>query len=338
MAVKVSELGEFGLIDLIARTIRAGSMVSPPGLILGIGDDAAAWRCHGPVDLATTDTMVDGVHFNSGQISWEDLGWKSLAVNLSDIAAMGGSPGYALVTLGIPPDTMAEDIVSLYEGMLDIGNRFGVTIAGGDTVRCPVTIITVSLFGTMKTSAGQVMTRSSASPGDAVAVTGFLGSSAAGLKMLQQSLTFDLETTAYLRQAHFKPRPRVAEGQKLAGAGVRCAIDISDGLMGDLTHICERSGVGARVVLDRAPVHPLVKAAFPAQSIDMALSGGEDYELLFTAGAGDIPRLRDLVSVPITVIGEVTAEHPSKVVLVDKEGKALDRSKTGWDHFSRGKA
>lgn len=335
--MKVSELGEFGLIDLIARTIKECSVESPPGLILGIGDDAAAWDCHGPVDLATTDTMVDGVHFEGGQISWEELGWKSLAVNLSDIAAMGGSPAYALVTLGIPPDTMAEDIVLLYRGMLDIGNRFGVTIAGGDTVRCPVTMVTVSLFGTAKDGASRMMTRSGARPGDAVAVTGFLGNSSAGLKMLQQSLSFDPETTGYLRQAHFKPQPRVAEGHKLAGAGVRCAIDVSDGLMADLAHICERSGVGARVVLDRVPVHPLVQAAFPTQSIDMALSGGEDYELLFTAGSGDIPRLRDLVSVPITVIGEITADHPSKVVLVDKEGKAFDRSKNGWDHFSRAK-
>lgn len=334
--MKVSELGEFGLIELIARTIREGS-AAPPDLLIGIGDDAAAWRNTSPVQLATTDTLVDSVHFVKEKIDWTELGWKSLAVNLSDIAAMGGSPKYALVTLGLPDDTLAGDIVSLYRGMLTIANSFGVTIAGGDTVRSPVTVITVSLFGVMENNSARIMTRSAASPGDAVGVTGFLGASAAGLKMLLESLTFTDEAMAYFRKAHCKPEPRVSEGQKMVRAGVRCAIDVSDGLIGDLTHVCEASRAGARILLEQIPVHPLVKAAFPDEYTDLALSGGEDYELLFTAAPAIFSSLRRLISTPVTAIGEITRENPGRVILADKKGQTFVKSKTGWDHFSTGK-
>ncbi|MBI4332536.1 MAG: thiamine-phosphate kinase [Chloroflexi bacterium] len=333
--MKVSELGEFGLIGLIGRTVTAHSR-TPSGLLIGIGDDAAAWRTGAPVQLATTDTMVDGVHFLKDKTGWDELGWKSLAVNLSDIAAMGGVPRYALVTLAIPGDTEGDDIVSLYKGMLDIAGSSGVTIAGGDTVSSPVIVITVSLSGEMPEDGDRIMTRSAARPGETIAVTGFLGSSAAGLRMVQQPLPMEGAAAAYLRQAHFKPQPRVAEGQEMARAGVRCAIDVSDGLIGDLTHICEMSRVGARIVSDRVPVHPFVKAAFPGEYLDLALSGGEDYELLFTAGETVLAQLRKAVHIPLTAIGEITGNHPGQVVLVDHEGKSVARSKTGWDHFHPG--
>ncbi len=335
--MKVSELGEFGLIELIARTIREGSPPPPAGLLIGIGDDAAAWRSDAPVHLATTDTMVDGVHFKSSQITWEELGWKSLAVNLSDIGAMGGVPQYALVTLAIATDTMVEEVISLYRGMLAVANPFGVAIAGGDIVRSPVSIITISLFGVVENDAGRIMTRGGARAGDLVYVTGFVGSSAAGLKMVQESLVFEPETATYLRQAHFRPQPRVLEGRKLVEAGVRCAIDISDGLVGDLTHICEASKVGARILIENIPIHPLTRAAFPGECLEMALSGGEDYEILFTAGAA-AGNLGPAAPLSATAIGEITAENCGKVVLVDKSGRTFVKSKAGWDHFSPAQA
>ncbi len=332
--MKVSELGEFGLIGLIAETVRKGSAGSPPGLLLGIGDDAAAWRSRAGVHLATTDTMVDGVHFNRGQITWEELGWKSLAVNLSDIAAMGGVPQYALVTLGVPGDTDAGNVVSLYRGMLAAGNPFQVAIAGGDTIRSPLIVITICLFGSIKGTKGRMMTRGGARAGDLVNVTGFLGTSAGGLRMLEHSLVFDREVAMCLRQAHFRPQPRVFEGQKMVRAGVRCAIDVSDGLIADLTHVCDSSRVGATINVDAVPVHPVLRAAFPDEYLEMALSGGEDYELLFTASPETLAKLRPLISIPLTTIGEITAEDPGRVALVDKEGKSFVESKSGWDHFA----
>ncbi len=333
--MKVSELGEFGLIELLARTISQSTTgKSLPQLILGIGDDAAAWHSEGAIQMATTDTLVDGTHFNIAEITWEELGWKSIAVNLSDIAAMGGVPKYALVTLAIPQDALVENIVSLYKGMLEIASSYGVAIVGGDTVKSPVTTITVSLFGVIENDAGKMMTRSVARPGDVIAVTGFLGSSAAGLKMLRETLCLPEETEAYLRKAHFKPQPRVSEGQKMAQAGVRCAIDISDGLVGDLGHICEMSRVGARIRTDDLPIHPLVKASFPKESPDLALSGGEDYELLFTANTSLARQIQNTLSIPVTLIGEITKDKPGQVVLIDRKGNSFPWRRKGWDHFS----
>ncbi len=332
--MKVSELGEFGLIELLAQTISQNTDNKfSRRLILGIGDDTAAWHNESPVQLATTDTLVDGIHFTIETITWEELGWKSLAINVSDIAAMGGTPAYALVTLGIPGDSLVENVISFYRGMLEIANLSGVIIAGGDTVKSPIITITVSLFGIAENNGKGIMTRSAARPGDVIAVTGFLGSSAAGLKMLQKSLHLKEEAENYLRQAHFKPQPRVGEGKILAEAGVRCAIDLSDGLTGDMAHVCKASGVGAKITVDSIPVHPLVKASFPEDSIDFALSGGEDYELLFTIEESLLPKIKGSLSTPITAIGEITAEKPGQVVLIDKKGNSFARQRKSWDHF-----
>lgn len=334
--MKVSELGEFSLIDLLSQIINQNSSVAPAQqLILGIGDDAAAWHSEGGVQLATTDTLVDSIHFNIPEITWEELGWKSIAVNLSDIAAMGGIPKYALVTLGIPQDSLVEDIGSLYKGMLEIASLYGVAIVGGDTVKSPLTTITVSLFGIIENDSKQLMTRSAARPGDVVAVTGFLGSSAAGLKMLKESLSLSKETKTYIRIAHFKPQPRVSEGQKMLQAGIRCAIDISDGLVADLGHICEMSKVGARIRTGDLPVHPLVKASFLKESTDLALSGGEDYELLFTAKASVVHQIQSTLSIPVTLIGEIIRDKPGQVVLIDGKDNSIPWQRKGWDHFSK---
>jgi thiamine-monophosphate kinase len=325
--MKVWELGEFGLIDLIAKIVGKPSRAE---LVLGIGDDTAAWRTEKSIQLATTDILIQDVHFNLDTVTWQDLGWKALAVNISDIAAMGGTPSYATVSLGLPTDTEVDSVKDLYRGIQDIAKKFEVDIVGGNISRAPVVIIDVSLIGKASQT---LLTRSAAKPGDLIAVTGYLGTSAAGCRMLKSSLKLDRNTTALLKEAHLRPNPRVAEGQILAKNGVKTAIDISDGLISDLTHICEASKVGAKVWIDRLPVHTRVKASFKDEALGMALSGGEDYELLFTAKSSVINRVKKVMSTPVTVVGEITKEHSGKITLLNERGKAIDWGERGWDHF-----
>jgi len=332
--VKVSELGEFGLIELLEKMVAAsgGNQAAWQQLVIGIGDDAAAWQGDGALQLATTDSLIQDVHFSLDTATWYELGWKALAISLSDIAAMGGVPQYALVTLALPPDTEVEDITALFQGMLELAQPSGVAIAGGDIVRSSLTMITTMVTGSA-TDRGHVLTRSAAKPGDKIAVTGFLGTAAAGLKLLREKLDLAPEAAAYLRRAFLQPEPRLAEGQLLVSHGVKAAIDISDGLIADLTHICQASHAGARIEVDRLPIAPAVKDIFGDNSLKLALSGGEDYELLFTASAGIIEKVARAASCPITIIGEITAEETGKIDLINKEGKSFHLNSGGWDHF-----
>ncbi|MFH1648069.1 MAG: thiamine-phosphate kinase, partial [Chloroflexota bacterium] len=236
--MKVRELGEFGLIDLLARKVAGspGQSPAPDRLIIGIGDDTAAWQSDAAIELATVDSLVENVHFSLETATWRELGWKSLAINLSDIAAMGGVPGYALVALNLPEDTEVEDVAALYDGLLDLANRTSTAIAGGNISGSPVVSITVTVIGSSR--GGKLLRRSTARPGDVIAVTGQLGTAAAGLEMLTKKLTFEPEVTEYLRDAFLQPVPRLDEGRVLVENGITTAIDISDGLAADLRHIC----------------------------------------------------------------------------------------------------
>lgn len=326
--MKVSELGEFGLIDLLAKMAS-----SSPGkqLIIGIGDDAAAWYGDDSIQLATVDSFIQDVHFSLDIASWEDLGWKAMAGNLSDIAAMGGVPRYALVSLAIPPHTEVEDVTGLYKGMIELAQQFEVTIIGGDINSSPLVAITITILGSTRTRNKHILTRSAAQPGEQVAVTGYLGAAAAGLEMLTKQLQFDPDATTFLKRAFLHPYPRLAEGQLLVAQGVKTAIDISDGLVSDLNQICKSSQVGARIEIDRVPIQPTVKANLSQKSLELALSGGEDYELLFTANAEVIDKVKRAASCPITVIGEIIADK--KITLVDSQGNPFNLGKAGWEHF-----
>ena len=334
--MKVSELGEFGLIDLLAKMIADSQSQQPvphPPLI-GIGDDAAAWHSEISTQLATTDSLIQDIHFSFNTISCKELGWKSLAVNLSDIAAMGGVPGYALISLALPAETQVDDVAALYEGMIELAQQYQVAIVGGDTCRSPVVSITVTVLGI--THGKNMLRRATAMPGDSIAVTGYLGSAAACLEMFNNNLKFSAEVTAYLRDSFHKPLPRIAEGQLLAEQGIITAIDISDGLLADLTHICRASNVSARVESGRLPVHPMVKDSFGEKALELALSGGEDYELLFTGTAGIITRASADLSCPVNIIGEITAGKPGEINLFNIHGKPVRLSGTGWEHFKTG--
>ena len=327
--MKVSELGEFGLIDLLAKIVS-----TPPegqSLTLGIGDDAAAWPGDSATQLATIDSLIEGVHFSLATTPWRELGWKALAVNLSDIAAMGGVPARAMVSLGLPGATEADDITALYEGMHELAQQTGTAIVGGDTCQSPMVMITIAVLG--HSPDGRMLTRAAAHPGEKIAVTGYVGGSAAGLEMLTHNLKFSDEDTLYLRNAFLQPVPRIAEGRRLIKHGVRAAIDISDGLLADLGHVCRMSRVGARIEIDKVPVHEAVRAGFGERAIEMALGGGEDYELLFTAGEDIIASIISEASVPVTVIGETTADRPGEVGLYDGRGNPVKLKGAGWEHF-----
>jgi|TARA_B100000809_G_C15066736_1_gene504455 thiamine-monophosphate kinase len=341
--MQIKDLGEFGVIDLLTRMVvdqRAG-----PGngrsfslnLSVDNGDDTAAWSAGTqPVtELFTTDTMVEGVHFTRETTPWEDLGWKSLASNISDVASMGGLPTYALVTLGLPPETEVADLESLYKGMLQIGNEYGMAIVGGDMVRSPVVFITVALTGALH---GQPMVRTGARPGDLVAVTGHLGSSGGGLKLMLDGLLEQGDAADFLKESHRRPRPAVAVGRSLVESEITTAMDVSDGMADDLSKLCRASGVSAKIFADRLPIHPLLKSQFPNDCVDLALGGGEDYVLLFTGSSAKVNQVVSGLPDGASVVGEITDGEPGEVTVVDAQGTEIPAGNRGWDHFGPAQA
>ncbi|MDA1188443.1 MAG: thiamine-phosphate kinase [Chloroflexi bacterium] len=325
--MRVDELGEFALIDRLSKVLeRPGSSGKERArkLLLSIGDDTAAWKADG-TEVFTTDTMVEGVHFRRETTGWRNLGWKSLAVNVSDVAAMGCRPQYAIVTLGLPGDTAVENMEEMYEGMAEGASHYGFEVVGGDVVKSPVLFITVALIG--HTMSQKVLTRSAARPGDLIGVTGHLGCSGAGLRALSEKLPLDNDTRRHFIEAHNRPQPSPDDGVRLLEAGVRCAMDVSDGLVNDLGKICEMSDVAAALRLDSLPADEYLKRGFPKDWTGLALGGGEDYVLLFTA-APDVMQKLD----GVTVVGEIKTGAPDISVL-DAQGKPVELKNRGWDHF-----
>jgi len=329
------DLGERGLIERVRRRLGpAGGEV-----LVGIGDDAAAiaWP-PGQVLLLTTDTLVEDVHFRRATATLREVGGKALAVNLSDIAAMGGEPRFALLALVLPPRCTVADVDELYTGLLDMAARYEVRLIGGDTCEAPDRmVLTVTLVGQTD---GPPVRRSGAQPGDAILVTGTLGAAAAGLAALERGpLPVPEEVAEPVRRAHRLPTPRVAEGRLVRASGLATSmIDLSDGLATDLGHIAEESGVGARVRLAALPVSEATREVarlLHETPWAWAVSGGEDYELLFTAPAGRAAalarRVTDATGTPVSLIGEIRPAGEG-VSFVDADGSAVD-VRPGFEHF-----
>jgi thiamine-monophosphate kinase len=331
----VRDLGEFGLIRLLQQLSESRRAPRATDAELSIGDDAAAWLATpGARQVVTTDALVRDVHFELRTTSWRDLGWKSLAVNVSDVAAMGAAPRLALVTLGLERDARIPDLLELYGGLLDLAEATGTQLVGGDVVASAVFFVNVTVIGE---AAGELLRRDRGQVGDLVAVTGTLGASAGGLRLLQAGQRPG-SGSPRLFEAHLRPLPRVAEGAALVAAGLRCGMDVSDGLLGDLTHICERSGVGAVIRTDRVPVEPELSAAFGTEALGLALGGGEDYELL-CAGPPALVEHAALslasLGTPLTIVGELIPPPATDplVCLVDAAGQRVAVERTSWDHF-----
>ncbi|OGP70173.1 MAG: thiamine-phosphate kinase [Deltaproteobacteria bacterium RBG_13_58_19] len=326
--------GEVGLILALAQRFGA----TPPEVILGIGDDCAAMDLGGPDFLLwTIDTLVEGVHFDPAYITLTQLGHKSLAVNLSDIAAMGGEPLYALLSLGWPPGRDLAGALALGQGLAQEARKYGVSVIGGDTVASPQGLaVTVSVLG--RVPRGEMLRRAGARPGDEIYVTGPLGEAAAGLEILRRGLKIESEIKEPLIQAHLSPQPQLKAGRLLAREGLASAlIDLSDGVASDLYHICRAGGVGARLKAQALPLSPQVRAV--AQKIgldplDLALRGGEDYQLLFTSPREKAASLAQVFSqaglAPPIFLGEIISGEEVWLKDGDKE-KII--SGTGYDHF-----
>lgn len=342
----VKDIGEFELIDLISKTIEADNaefmkLLGTLGFdtSLTIGDDAAAWNGPAGTRVSTTDTMVENVHFSLDNINWRDLGWKSMAVNISDIASMGCQPTYSLVTLGLRGDLPVDGLLEMYRGMMDACRECGGAIVGGDIVKSPAFFITVAMEGTA--SSDQLLTRSTAKPGDQIAVTGPLGCSGGGLRMMIERASdadqghIDEKTADHLIRAHHRPMPRIPQGIELVKLGVVTAMDVSDGLVDDLGKLCKASGIGANVHAAKVPVDDYVKSAFPKDWLGLALGGGEDYELLFIAPPDIMESAIQSLDAAATVIGEIV-ENPMAVTVLDESGVPIDVSHGGWDHLREG--
>jgi len=323
----LAALGEFGLIGLIRRRVAHRS----PGTILGIGDDAALLAVpEGRRLLVTTDMLLEGVHFQRRWGRPHELGRKAMAVNVSDIAAMGGHPLYALLGIGIPSEgPTLEELKALLAGMEEEAANYGITLVGGDTCGSQSgLVLSVTLLGIAPN--GYALLRSGARPGDGLWVTGMLGGSAAGLAALELGLRPGVEWPADLPRpawlgaeeeaaiqaamtAHLTPTPRLRAGQALVGCAT-AMIDVSDGVASDVGHLCTESGVTARILASRLPVHPgaAVMARLTGRDVlDLALRGGEDYELLFTAAADPRPVLAEATpQLRVARIGEILPGEP----------------------------
>ena len=336
----VRDIGEFGLIERLAESLPI-EVRGADGLVIAIGDDAAVWRPAAGEDIViTTDSLVEGIHFRIDWTDWESLGHKILAVNVSDLAAMGAVPKLAVVTLGLRGDERVGDLEHLYRGLGELARRHGMTVAGGDIVRSPHGLaFHVTALG--ETRQRRALTRSGAQPGDLIGVTGTIGASAAGLRLLaltEADPRHRATTADLLMAAHLRPEPRVELGAVLLEHGATSAMDLSDGLAGDLPKILDASSVSARIDARRLPVAAAVRALFPDDWTELAIRGGEDYELLFTAP----PRAWDAIASEaaavggsVTAIGEIVArvEGESTLDIVDAQGARGPLLPGAFDHF-----
>ncbi|WP_034621641.1 thiamine-phosphate kinase [Desulfovermiculus halophilus] len=331
----LADVGEFGFI----QRISGQCLVRSDRVHTAIGDDAAAyWTDGSKLALMTTDMLVEGVHFIRTAASPFSLGWKSVAVNMSDIAAMGGSAGEAFISLAIPKDCSMDYLDELYRGMHDICVRFGVNILGGDTTSSTQgLVINVALTG--EVAEEEILCRDRAQPGDLICCTGPLGDSRAGLHLITSGLEPIPEEFEPLYQAHIAPWPCLEEGRFLASSrALGAAIDVSDGVSSDLQHICTASGTGARVYAADMPLSQELTwfcSRFGFDPLEWALAGGEDYVLLFTVRPEKLDAVQreyaERFRPSLAVIGEMTAGGEPE--LVDASGRVRPITSTGWNHF-----
>lgn len=329
--MKLSRLGEFALIESIRRATPLGR-----GVRLGIGDDAAWVESKSGSMLVTSDLLIEGIHFKLEWTSLFSLGYKAVAVNLSDIAAMGGKPLYLVLALGIPADFDSDKVHDFYRGIKSLCLKTGLALVGGDTNVSKFLVISVCVIGH---APYPPVRRSGAKLGNDVYVTGTLGDSALGLKLLQRGPgRSNRRAFAYLVSRHHQPTPRLTAGALIARRRLATAmIDVSDGLLQDLGHICKASGVGAQVSAAQLPLSDAYRTLAGKDGLHHALTGGEDYELLFCARRRDrarIEKLQKLIATPITRIGSCTSAR-NGITVLDSSGHRVSLPVKGYDHFRK---
>ena len=331
----IAELGEFGLIARITAGLPRYADV-----IVGVGDDAAVLDIGcGELIVATCDAQVEDTHFRLRNTNPHDTGRRALEVNLSDIAAMGARPRFALISLLMPPALDVAVLDGIYEGLREEAAQFDVALVGGNVARnAERLIIDITLLGTG--TRNRLLRRNNSKPGEVVMVTGSLGTAAAGLLVLedeQLAAKIPSENLVGALATLRTPTPRVAAGQWLAQHDVTTGMDVSDGLAADLSHICEASGVGVHVEAESLPIQPeVVTVATLAgrEPQDLALFGGEDYELVFTVPADRADVLAHELSITTgvnaTVIGTICE---GSAITLFRQGKPSPLRSTGWDHL-----
>lgn len=302
-----------------------------PNTVLGVGDDAALMHVSPDMELAvSTDMLVSGTHFFP-DTDPRKLGWKTLAVNVSDMAAMGANPRWATLALALPRADEAW-LPAFSSGFLACAREFGIDLVGGDTTRGPLNL-SVTIFGEIPR--GQALRRDGAKPGDDLWVSGTLGGAALALNVLLGKTTLEKDDLAACRILLDQPRPRVELGLALRGLATS-ALDISDGLLGDLGHILNRSGVGAELCFDAIPAHPSLESLLAEEWAQRCLlSGGDDYELCFTAPRvhrETIKTLEDKLGLRLSRIGKMTDDTGLRIL--DAAGQPMHPSGGGYDHFA----
>jgi len=325
-------MNEDELVTAIAALTDGTSRV-----LIGIGDDAAVWQpARSQRSVISTDALIEGVHFSRAWMSPDDIGWRAMAANVSDLAAMAARPRLGTVALGVPPEWTPQALLECYAGMARCARAFGLQIAGGDLVRAPVLTIAITVVGEVRPS--NLKTRSGARPGDVIATTGALGASRAGLDLLQGAVRLEPTLAAAALAAHRTPQPRVAQGRWLgASTHVHAMMDCSDGLSTDLARLARASRVGASI--ECVPIADAAAAAAAALGVDpmaYAMAGGEDFELLVAVEARAFAQLARRFHArfgqALERLGTVRADE--RVVMVN-QGREEPIARTGWDHFSQ---
>lgn len=336
--MKIEKIGEFELIERLARSLNK------PGknVVVGIGDDAAVIDIGTPdYMLFTTDMLIENIHFSRSYATGYQIGWRSMAANISDIAAMGGIPGVAAISFGAAGDAEVEWVEDLYKGMQELAAKYGVDIIGGDTVSSPQIIINIALTG--KVSISNLSLRSHAQLCDLILTTGDFGGSAAGLEVLQKKISelgILQSEIDYVINRHLTPNPRIEASQIIAKHLLCHALtDSSDGLASDLRNIGMASGVGVNVYADKIPIHAATKKVAELANkrpLDLALQGGEDFELVFTMppdAALDVKQeVEEKLDLPISIIGEIV-DKDQGITILHPDGSTEQLTQFGYNHF-----
>lgn len=327
--MKVNQIGEFGLINLIKRR----TFSKDKSVLVNIGDDAAVIKpSPDKLLIFTTDTLMEKVHFDLRYFSYKQIGWKAMVANLSDIAAMGGLPKFALVTIGLPKSISVENVISNYDGMTEIAKRYRCKVIGGDTLFSPQGVfISIALLGEVEKEF--LVKRNGAKKGDLICVTGDLGEAQAGLEFLRRHPD---RKPGFIKK-HLTPFPRISEARTLVkNLKISSMIDISDGLCSELFHLTEENNLGAIIYEAKIPISPnCIKAGnlLKRSPLLWALSSGEEYELLFTLGRKELTKLEKIKEkVKVSVIGMVL-DKKEGVFLMKKSGKKRELKKSGFTHF-----
>src|SRR5688572_7697028 len=339
---EISQLGEFGLIDRISKNFK----IQNPSSIKGIGDDAAVLEGGDDYILVSTDLLAENVHFDLAYIPLQHLGYKSVSVNVSDIAAMNGKAEQIVVSLALSNRFSIEAVDTLYEGIRAACEHYGVDLVGGDTTASRSgLVISITVIGKVKKD--KIVYRSGAKPNDIICVTGDLGGAFMGLQILEREkevflddpgMQPSLEKYEYLVGRQLKSIARTDIIFELEELGVKptSMIDISDGLASELFHIGKNSNVGVRIYEDKIPVDELTyntaALEFKIDPVTCALNGGEDYELLFTISQEDFEKVKNHAD--IHMIG-YTHDKPNEHTLVTKQGNLVSLKAQGWDHFNK---